>query len=464
VAARGWSEYPDTVRRLSRREFFLTAPTLFAAAPAAYGAVPSRRQMLWHEMEANALLHFGLNTFTDKEWGDGSEDPSIFNPSGFDADAIVEGLKAGGLRGVILTAKHHDGFCLWPTATTEHSVKRSPWRGGKGDVVREISEAARRHGLRFGIYLSPWDRNNAQYGTPEYITTYRDQLRELLTNYGPIYEVFHDGANGGSGYYGGARETRRIDKRTYYDWPRTWEMVRALQPGAVIFTDIGPDVRWVGNESGIAGDPCWATYAPIGEGGGPAAVGDVRTKDAATGHRNAPNWIPAECDVSIRPGWFFHESENSRVKTPARLLDLYFQSVGRGANLLLNVPPDRRGLLNETDLASLAAFGRIVRETFSRSVAQAKPGALTIDLQRPVTFDIVRLREDIRLGQRIDAFAIDAWQDGAWSPIAEATSIGPRRIIRLNGPLTTTRIRLRITQAAAIPVLAEFGLFRQASS
>jgi alpha-L-fucosidase len=425
---------------------------------------------MWHELEMHAFLHFGLNTFTDKEWGEGDEDPAVFNPTAFDADAIVLGLKAGGLRGVILTAKHHDGFCLWPTATTEYSVKHSPWRGGKGDVVREISEAARRHGLRFGIYLSPWDRNNAQYGASGYLAIYRSQLRELLTNYGPIYEVFHDGANGGSGYYGGARETRRIDKRTYYDWPRTWEMVRALQPGAVIFSDIGPDVRWIGNESGIAGDPCWATYAPVAEDGGPAAVGDVRTKDAATGHRNAPNWIPAECDVSIRPGWFFHARENSRVKTPAQLLDLYFQSVGRGANLLLNVPPDRRGLINEADLASLAAFGRIVRETFSRNLAagarlaRPEPMERIIELHRPAAFDVVRLREDIRLGQRVDAFAIDAWQDGAWSPIAEGSSIGPRRVIRLNGPLSTTRVRLRITQAAAIPVLAEFGLYRLAGA
>jgi alpha-L-fucosidase len=448
------------MRSISRRCFLLSAPALAVGARLApYGATPSPRQLRWHELETHALLHFGLNTFTNKEWGDGSEDPALFNPSAFDADAIVEGLKAGGLRGLILTAKHHDGFCLWPTATTDYSIRRSPWRGGKGDVVREISDAARRHGLLFGIYLSPWDRNNAQYGRPEYIATYRAQLRELLSNYGPIYEVFHDGANGGTGYYGGAREKRLIDKRTYYDWPRTWEMVRSLQPGAVIFTDIGPDVRWSGNEAGEAGETCWATYAPVGEDGGPPAVGDVRTKDAATGHRNAPDWIPAECDVSIRPGWFWHESENSRVKTPAELIQLYFHSVGRGANLLLNVPPDRRGLLHDADLASLRAFGRAIHDTFGHSLGAAGKGRRIIDLPRPTTFDIVRLREDIRLGQRIDSFAIDAWSGGAWSHIAEGTSIGPRRILRLPSPITASRVRLRITKAAATPVLTEFALY-----
>jgi alpha-L-fucosidase len=460
LSARPASATLTLMHPISRRHFLLSASAL--AAPGRlvpYGPAPSPRQLRWHDLETHALVHFGLNTFTDKEWGDGSEDPALFNPSAFDAGAIVEGIKAGGLRGLILTAKHHDGFCLWPTATTEYSVRRSPWRGGKGDVVRELSEAARRHGLLFGIYLSPWDRNNAQYGSPEYIATYRAQLRELLTNYGPIYEVFHDGANGGTGYYGGAREKRLIDKRAYYDWPRTWELVRSLQPGAVIFTDIGPDVRWVGNESGEAGETCWAAYAPVGENGGPAAVGDVRTKDAATGHRDAPAWIPAECDVSIRPGWFWHESENARVKTPAELMDLYFKSAGRGANLLLNVPPDRRGLLHEADLASLRTFGRMVRDTFGHGIAAARQGKLTIDLPRPATFDIIRLREDIRLGQRVDSFAIDAWNSEAWSSIAEGTSIGPRRILRLPTPVTAARLRLRITKSAATPVLTEFALY-----
>ena len=220
---------------------------------------------------------------------------------------------------MILTCKHHDGFCLWPTRTTGHNIRRSSWRGGAGDVVGDLAAAAKAQGLRFGVYLSPWDRNSPHYGTPRYIEIYRQQLTELLTNYGEIFEVWHDGANGGDGFYGGAREKRTIDKHTYYDWPRTWELVRKLQPDAVIFSDIGPDIRWVGNERGIAGDPCWATYDPVAANGGPAAPGDVRERESPGGHRHATHWLPAECDVSIRPGWFWHQAENAKVKTPAQL-------------------------------------------------------------------------------------------------------------------------------------------------
>jgi alpha-L-fucosidase len=248
--------------------------------PVPYGTLPSERQVRWHELETYAFLHFTTNTFTDKEWGFGDEQPSIFNPTSFDADKIVTVLKAGGMRGVILTAKHHDGFCLWPTKTTKHSVASSPWKNGQGDVVKELADAARKQGLEFGVYLSPWDRNHPQYGQHEYVQVYRAQLRELLTQYGPIFEVWHDGANGGDGYYGGAREKRTIDRRTYYAWPTTWAIVRKLQPGAVIFSDVGPDVRWVGNEKGIAGETSWATYQPVGEDGGPPAPGFIKTADA----------------------------------------------------------------------------------------------------------------------------------------------------------------------------------------
>ncbi len=462
-----------------------------AADPAPFGAIPSARQLHWHALETTAFLHFTINTFTDKEWGYGDEDPNLFQPARFDADAIVSALADAGMRGVILTCKHHDGFCLWPTATTGHSVRKSTWRNGKGDVVREIAEAARRRKLEFGVYLSPWDRNAASYGSPEYVDLYRRQLRELLTGYGPIFEVWHDGANGGDGYYGGAREKRTIDKRTYYDWPRTWELVRSLQPGAVIFSDVGPDVRWVGNERGIAGDPCWATYDPVAAGGGPASPGDVREKESPTGHRHGSRWLPAECDVSIRPGWFWHERENARVKTPAQLIDLYYKSVGRGANFLLNVPPNRDGLLNAEDIASLKAFGNYRRATFSRNLAagakvsasSARAGfaasnlvdgrsgtywasedsALTpdavIDLGRPATFQVIRLREEIRLGQRIDAVAVDRWDAGSWAPLATATSIGPQRLIQLESPVQAARLRLRVTQSSASPALSEFALF-----
>jgi alpha-L-fucosidase len=461
------------------------------AAPRPFGAAPSARQLRWHELEMYAFLHFSPNTFTDREWGLGDEDPNIFNPANFNADQIVSALKAGGMKGVILTAKHHDGFCLWPTRTTRHSVASSRWMNGKGDVVKALAKACRKHGLKFGVYLSPWDRNNAGYARPEYIQIYRAQLRELLTNYGPIFEVWHDGANGGDGFYGGARETRRIDKTKYYDWPETWALVRKLQPEAVIFSDAGPDVRWVGNEKGIAGDPCWSTMNPEGIYPGLAGL----EKRLNSGDRNGSVWRPAECDVSIRPGWFWHEKENGKVKTPRQLLDLYFVSVGRGASFLLNVPPDRRGLLNENDVRSLQEFGELLRRMYAvnyASGATAKAGnvrggderfaaakmldadrnsywatddnvtAATVefDLGREQSFNVVRLREAISLGQRVDEFAVDVWRDGGWSEFGKGTSIGAQRLLR-GERVTTRRVRLRIIRATASPCLSDFGLFAE---
>jgi len=464
-----------------------------AAAPVPYGAIPSPRQLRWHELETTAFLHFTVNTFTGKEWGYGDEDPNLFAPARFDAGAILEPLAQAGMKGVILTAKHHDGFCLWPTATTEHSVRSSAWRGGRGDVVREVAEAAARHGLAFGVYLSPWDRNSVYYGRAEYIGIYRRQLTELLTSYGPVFEVWHDGANGGDGYYGGAREKRLIDKNTYYDWPHTWELVRKLQPGAVIFSDVGPDIRWVGNERGIAGDPCWAAYDPVGADGGPASPGNVRDIESPTGHRHGAHWLPAECDVSIRPGWFWHAEQDSQVKTPEELAALYYQSVGRGATLLLNVPPNRDGLLSSPDIASLRGFGAYRRATFAVNLAadgsarasstlpghpagnlldgrhetywaaddSARMVEITFQLPRAVAFSVIRIREAIRFGQRIDALALDRFQDGDWREFASATGIGPRRLIRLDQPVSAARLRLRITQASASPALTEFALFQE---
>lgn len=439
---------------ISRRALLASAAALPLRAAAL--PLPSERQIRWHELETTAFLHFTINTFTDKEWGYGDEDPNLFQPARFDPDAIVDALAAAGMRGVILTCKHHDGFCLWPTKTTEHCIRATSWRGGKGDVVRHIGDAARRKGLLFGVYLSPWDRNTAAYGTPQYIGMYRAQLTELLTQYGPIFEVWHDGANGGDGYYGGAREKRTIDKRSYYDWPTTWALVRKLQPGAVIFSDVGPDVRWVGNERGIAGDPCWATYDPVGVDGGPASPGDVRSKESPIGHRNGAHWLPAECDVSIRPGWFWHERENARVKTPAQLIDLYYKSVGRGANLLLNVPPNRDGLLSPEDVASLKGFGAWRRATFGAPLATTR--GLELKFTRPTSFNVIRLREDIRRGQRIDAAVIEAF-DTDWKQIASVTSIGPRRIVKLDAPVTAARIRVGVTQSAAPPEIAELSVF-----
>jgi alpha-L-fucosidase len=455
--------------------------------------------MAWHELEFTAFLHFTVNTFTDKEWGYGDEDPNLFNPRMFDADAIVGALADAGARGVILTCKHHDGFCLWPTRTTDHSVAQSAWRDGKGDVVRDISQAAARHNMKFGVYLSPWDRNSAQYGTPEYIKTYRAQLSELLSGYGPIFEVWHDGANGGDGYYGGARQKRTIDKNTYYDWPHTWESIRAMQPDAVVFSDVGPDVRWVGNERGLAGDPCWAGFDPVGEDGGPASPGNVRVTESNKGQRHASRWLPAECDVSIRPGWFWHQAENARVKKPEQLASLYYQSVGRGAGLLLNVPPNRDGLLSAEDLASLAGFGAYLRGTFTQNVAaHAKADAsnvrgndkqygpahlldgradtywatddhvtsadVTIDLGRPTKFQVIRLKEAIRFGQRIDSFTLERWQPEGWESLVSPTGIGPRRLIHLAAPIIARRLRVRILLASASPALTEFAVFAEAAA
>lgn len=453
-----------------------------------YGPVPSARQLKWHEMEVVGFLHFTVNTFTDKEWGYGDEPPSVFNPTDFDADQIVTTAKAGGFKGLILTCKHHDGFCLWPSKFSEHSVKNSPWRHGEGDVVREISEACTRHGIRFGVYLSPWDRNHHDYAFPSYVAYYRNQLKELLGNYGPIFEVWFDGANGGDGYYGGARETRLIDKESYYGWEKTWEIVREMQPDACIFSDAGPDVRWVGNEEGIAGDPCWTTLNTTGLVPG---IGDLKLLNS--GCRNGEQWLPAECDVSIRPGWFYHSNEDSRVKSPAELVNLYYKSVGRGANLLLNLPPDRRGLIHEKDAESLLRFREILDQTFSVNLAH-KAKAISphthgknipflpyhvndgdshtfwspkesdlspeviLEFDRAILFNAISIREYIPLGQRIDEFALDAWISNRWIEIAKGTSIGNRRLLRTE-EINTNKVRLRVTTAAASPAISEFGLF-----
>lgn len=460
--------------------------------PAPYGPLPSQRQLQWHELEFYGFLHFGINTFTGKEWGYGDESPAVFNPTAFDAVQIVQVAQEAGMKGLILTCKHHDGFCLWPSKYTEYSVKNSPWKNGQGDVVKEISAACRAHGLKFGIYLSPWDRNHPDYGRPEYLIYYRNQLRELLTNYGPIFEIFFDGANGGDGYYGGARETRRIDRETYYDWPTTWHLVRELQPDACIFSDAGPDVRWAGNERGKAGDPCWATLN-IGD----FVPGLADENRLNSGDRPGTHWTPAECDVSIRPGWFYHESQNDSVRTAQDLVNLYFVSVGRGASLLLNLPPDRRGQIHESDIRSLDGFRRNISAIFNENLTQkAKISAdnirgggrdirflahnvmeggrntywaaddsvttteLVLDFGNNKTFNVIRIREYLPLGQRVESFGLDQWNQGQWTAFFTGSSIGNCRLVRC-APVTTSRFRLRIIQAAACPVIAEVGLFME---
>ncbi len=461
---------------------------LAAAPPQPYGPVPTARQLRWHEMEFYGFVHFTVNTFTDREWGNGDEDEKLFNPTDFDADQIAATAKEAGMSGLILTCKHHDGFCLWPSKFTEHSVKNSGWRNGRGDVVKELSDACRRQGLRFGVYLSPWDCNHKDYGRPEYITYYRNQLRELLTNYGEIFTVWFDGANGGRGYYGGARETRKIDARTYYDWDNTRRIVRELMPMAVMFSDAGPDFRWVGNENGIAGDPCWATLNVAGRYPGGSSDG------LTSGERPGTDWIPPECDVSIRPGWFYHAKEDAQVKTPAKLLDIYYKSVGRGACLNLNIPPDRRGRIHENDLQSLREFRRILNATFVKNLAQGAAFAgdqprggdstfsarnlldgnrntywatddgvttpeLVMEFGQPVSFNVIELREFLPLGQRIESFAIDQWKDG-WVECAKGTSIGNRRLLSVPA-VNTQKVRLRVTACKVCPALSEFGLYAE---
>jgi alpha-L-fucosidase len=458
--------------------------------PEPVGPVPSAAQLRWHEMEMNAFIHFTTNTFTGSEWGSGAEDPSVFSPTQLDADQWIRVLKEAGFKGAILTCKHHDGFCLWPSKYTEHSVKNSPYKNGKGDIVKEVAEACRRHGLKFGVYLSPWDRNHADYGRGQYIRYYRDQLQEVFNAYGPVFEMWFDGANGGTGYYGGASEKRTIDGATYYDWPATLEMVRTMEPEVIFFSDAGPGVRWVGNERGIAGETNWNTISPDTLYAGKAGIESLLN----TGHEAGTRWIPAEVDVSIRPGWFYHAEEDSLVKSPEQLFSIYLTSVGRGSTLLLNVPPDRRGLVHERDVEALQGFKRILDSVFHEDLA---PGAtltatvvrgddaafgeknlidsdaetfwctddgvttasISISLKNKEKVNFLVLQEYIKSGQRIRRFSVDIRDDnGEWIRAAEGSTIGYKRIVRL-GPVTTDRLRINIEDSKAAPVLSTVALY-----
>jgi alpha-L-fucosidase len=438
---------------------------LLASCKEATGpVVPAPGQVAYQEMEMVGFIHFTINTFTDKEWGYGNEDPAWFNPTQMDAEQWVLTAKAGGMKELILTAKHHDGFCLWPSAYTDHSIKASPYKGGKGDIVREFTDACRKHGLKVGLYLSPWDRNHSDYGSPEYITYYRNQLRELLTGYGKINEIWFDGANGGDGYYGGANCERRVDKQTYYDWPTTFALVKELQPGIKIFSDGGPDIRWVGNENGFAGETFWSTISDEN-----LVIGE---SDPAYLNRGDPlgnRWILGQCDVSIRPGWFYHASQDTLVKSPRELVDIYYKSVGRNGVLLLNLPPDRRGLIHPTDSANLRAFKAIIDETFSRDLAEGAairiadqdtvPLVGTLSLEAPRAFDRIMLQEPIAQGQRISKFHIDAeTTTGQWEEIARGTTVGYKRLLRID-PVTASKLRIVIEQSIHNPTISKLGLY-----
>ena len=441
---------------VTRREF-LAASTLMAAGSRAWLHAqaprprPTASQLAWQQDELALFVHFGVNTFTDREWGDGREDPAIFNPARLDARQWARAAKAGGFRAMILTAKHHDGFCLWPTKTTTHSVTSSPFRDGRGDVVGEFVQACRAEGLEAGLYLSPWDRHEPRYGdSTRYNDFYCDQLTELLTRYGVINEVWFDGANG-EGPNG---------KRQQYDWARTWALVRKLQPKAVMFSDAGPDVRWIGNERGVAGETNWSTVDPAvvslpGQ-SGPGVSAMLQHGDPA-----GSVWRPGETDVSIRPGWFHHPAEDARVKSVDDLVSLYFTSVGRNSKLLLNVPPTRDGLLHDTDVARLAGMRERLLQVFARDftaghsprwqMTSASTAVAEFDLGRVTPIAIADLREDIEHGQIVSRYTLEGRGDaGDWQTLSQGTTIGYRKLDRF-APASVRYMRLRVDDAVAAP-------------
>ncbi len=451
--------------------------------------VPEPKQVEWQQMETYAFIHFGLNTFNDREWGYGDTDPKTFNPTNLDCEQWAQTLVKAGMKGVILTAKHHDGFCLWPFEGTDYSVKNSPWKNGQGNVVKELSEACKKYGLKFAVYLSPWDRHQANYGTPEYLPYFYAQLHDLLTNYGPVFEVWFDGANGGDGWYGGAKDIRTIDRKNYYNYPRIYEMLDSIQPQAIIFSDGGPGCRWVGNEKGFAGATNWSFLRK-----GEVHPGYDKSYELQYGHPDGNQWVPAECDVSIRPGWFYHPEEDDRVKSPDQLVDLYYRSVGHNATLLLNFPVDRRGLIHPVDSANAVRFHEMIQQQLKTNlvtgmtpkvsnerggdfVASAltddnfdtywatEEGVTTADIEfsfdTPTRMNRMMLQEYIPLGQRVKAFVVEYLDKDTWLPVKlneETTTIGYKRLLRFE-TVETKGIRIRITDARGPLCLSNVGVY-----
>ena len=449
---------------IDRRTFLATLGAATVVAPhlveamAPRRARPSAQQLLWQRDELALFLHFGINTFTDREWGDGREDPARFDPTGLDVREWARVAREAGFKAMILTAKHHDGFCLWPTCTTTHSLASSPWREGKGDLVREFVEACRAEELRVALYCSPWDRNHPSYGdSPRYRDVYAVQLTELLTDYGEIHEVWFDGANG-EGPNG---------KRQEYDWPTTWKLVRKLQPKAVIFSDAGPDVRWIGNERGVAGETNWSTVDPMIV-PVPGMTGDEVMRSLTEGDRAGSVWRPGETDVSIRPGWFYHSKEDARVRTADDLVELYFTSVGRNSKLLLNVPPTPEGVLHPRDVESLRGMRAKLEAMFATDLAagrrvqwrrtSARSGVASVQLATPVTVAVLDLRERIADGQRVAGYTVEGRVEGVWRELSRGSTIGYRRLARWD-PVTLDAIRVTVTDAVELPLPLEIRLF-----
>jgi alpha-L-fucosidase len=456
--------------------FLLTITVAFSRAQTNGLPLPTKSQLAWHDMEFYLFAHFGPNTFTDKEWGEGTEPEDIFNPANLDCRQWCRIAKAAGAKGIIITAKHHDGFCLWPSKYSTHTVRESKWKNGKGDVLKELSQACREYGLKFGVYISPWDRNHPKYGTPEYNDVFVNMMKEIFTNYGPIWELWWDGANG-EGPNG---------KKQVYDWHRFENSVRKLSPGTVIFSDIGPDIRWCGNENGIAGETNWNYLDTTGFIRG---IGAPPTDTLNQGNVNGKNWIPAECDVSIRPGWFYHKEEDEKVKTPEQLFQLYLKSVGRGANLLLNVPPDRRGLINEKDSAALIGLKKLKDESFGKNFSlgakkefhykgiiynrnefgdnNSKTFQNALDYTRAgfwIKFDSVRkinciaLKEVINKGQQIRKATLYLLQGADVVREIRVTTIGHTRIIIFPAE-NISAVRFIINDAKGDPLVNEIETY-----
>lgn len=486
------------MKRKLFKKFVIIGTALFFGAcasvsiPKSVGAVPSPRQLEWHELEYYAFIHFNMNTFTDMEWGFGSEKVEWFNPTQLDVNQWVRVIKDAGMKGVIITAKHHDGFCLWPSNYTEHSVKNAPWKNGKGDLLKELSEACKRENLKFGVYLSPWDRNYPEYGKPEYVTYFHNQLRELLTNYGEIFEVWFDGANGGTGYYGGANENRTINSKTYYEWDKTTLITRELQPKAVIFGDGGPDARWIGNEYGYGSETNWASFDNEN-----VWAGHSEKEHLQNGDENGKKWIPAEADVSIRPGWYYHKREDHQVRSLEEMVNIYYNSVGRNANLLLNLPVDTRGLVHENDIKRLMELKSVIDNDFANNLiinAKAtatnfrqkhkkfspanaidtnkntywttddgvKTASLEFSFEVPIEFNRFLVQEYIPLGQRVKKFKLEYEANGKWHPIDEQTTIGYKRILRFP-TVKTSKIRFTILDSKDIPLISNIEIFNAPS-
>ncbi len=443
------------------------------------GPVPNENQLRWQDMEMYAFIHYSLNTYTDQEWGFGNEDLKLFNPSDLDCRQWARVCKQAGMRGIIFTAKHHCGFCMWPSAYTEYSVKNTPWKQGKGDVVRELADACREEGLKFAVYLSPWDRNHPDYGRPEYVTYFRNQLRELLTQYGDIFEVWFDGANGGDGWYGGANETRRIDAKTYYQWAETFRMIRELQPHCVIWNDGGDrgDLRWVGNEAGSVGETNWSLLNK---------EGDVTGQMLRFGLEDGDSWVAAETNTSIRPGWFYHETENENVKSLSKLMDTYYKSVGRNSCLLLNFPIAPNGRIHPTDSLRGLAFKKMIDEVFGQNLASLPTPlagerdphsssliphsslvvSYTLDIKEGAACNRFVVEEDIRYGQRVRKFSLEAEVDGKWLPLKDElvadgdglTTIGHRRIVCFP-TVKATRLRFTVLDAKCDPIIKRMAVY-----